>query len=160
MAGGGPGRGWRTEDAPLAPYQIPATNHDKQGPRRSREHLRSPPPPHPPARHLWRGREPICGALAWPEVGCTLQIQTLCSCQQGSNPGSLYRRRGGRRAQGGGGGLKMRPWHRVDFQLQITISKDPGKAGSENVRHPLPTLQPATYGVGGSRSAAPWLGQK
>ena len=24
----------------------------------------------------------------------------------------------------------MRPWRRVYFQLQITISKDPGKAGS------------------------------
>ena len=67
--------------------------------------------------------------------------------------------RGGWRAQGGGGGPKARPWHLIKYQLQITINKDPGYAGSVDFRHPLPTLQPATYGVGGSRSAAPWLNQ-
>ena len=42
-------------------------------------------------------------------------------------------------------------------ELQLTINKDPGKAGNVNVRHPLPTLQPATDGGGGSRPTAPWL---
>ena len=41
--------------------------------------------------------------------------------------------------------------------LQLTINMDPGKAGNVNVRHPLPTLQPATDGGGGSRPTAPWL---
>ena len=50
--------------------------------------------------------------------------------------------RGGRRAQGGGGGLKMRPWHLIKYRLHITKNVDPGKAGSVDVRHPLPTLQP------------------
>ena len=82
VAGGGLGRGWRTESAPLAPYQIPATNHDKQGPRQSRERQLSPPPPHPPARHRWRGRESICSALAWPEVNDTTIVKALIHAQK------------------------------------------------------------------------------
>ena len=46
------------------------------------------------------------------------------------------------------------------LELQLTINKDPGKAGNVNVRHPLPTLQPATDGGGGSRPTAPWLGNR
>ena len=103
-------------------------------------------PSPPSARHLWRGREPIYGALPCAGVESTLQIQSPCPCQQGGNPGSLNRHRGGRRAQGGGGGLKTRPWRLIKYQLQITMNVDPGDAGNADFRHPLPTLQPATYG--------------
>ena len=106
------------------------------------------------SRGLWRGREPICSVLALPEVGCTLQIQALCSRQKGGNPGSLNRHRGGWRAQGGGGGLKMRPWHLIKYQLQITRNVDPGGAdlqrfastkiywSSEFLRHDLASGAP------------------
>ena len=98
--------------------------------------------PSPPStRHGRREREPICSALAKPE-----QLNAKVS-----KPQSMPARRQSRfplppswraEGQGGGGGPKTRPWRRIKYQLQITINKDPGKAGSVDVRHPLPTLHP------------------
>ena len=87
-------------------------------------------------------QEPICSALAKPEMTETSSVRALIHADKSAAQVPSTAIRGGRRAQGGGGGLKMRPWHLIKYRLHITKNVDPGKAGSVDVRHPLPTLRP------------------
>ncbi len=75
-------------------------------------------------------QEPICSALAKPEMTETSSVRALIHADKSAAQVPSTAIRGGRRAQGGGGEPKMRPWRRINHQLQLTRNVDPGVAGS------------------------------